>query len=550
MELNCATMSTPIAFSSMMRFSPAQGEIHRHKTSGKASSPSFLLPQASASSASAGPSSSQSFPEVVSGISFRDSISQGFRGMSVAHVKRNGSSNDPRASSRNGISAVFAPEAPDETDKDDKSVGSAERVNLPGLNGLQQSGLSGLITGEFTVTAKQPIEYVVKEVSGLLDPQNRTLLSDVIPNSFPYQLTEEKITEGQQRRVVVVDHTIEVLYGQQIRQYMEHNDVDYKIISLKPGEAHKNFDQVYEIANQIEEWGINRRKEPIIAIGGGVLLDIAGLAANLFRRNTPIIKVPTTLMAVVDASIGVKTAVNFEHHKNKLGTYCAPLATFYDLAFLETLDKRNLSNGSAEILKMACVKDEMLFELLEVYGEELIENNCQGGSCSMAVRRSIQGMLEELEPNLWEHILVRVVDYGHSISTEVEMVALEGDEPLLHGEAVNIDMAITTQMAFNRGLITTSERSRVFQVMADLGLSVWHPAATAEICWKGIDDMSRARDGFQRVPLMRGIGRATFVNDITEEEVARAVEYCQRLHEKKLVKSGSIKARPTVAVMV
>lgn len=125
--------------------------------------------------------------------------------------------------------------------------------------------------------------------------------------------------------------------------------------------------------------GCGRRKEPIIAIGGGVCLDVAGLAANLYRRNTPLIKVPTTVMAAVDASIGIKTAVNFHGRKNKMGTYCAPLAVFIDKTFLKTIGARHLTNGSAEILKMACIKDAELFELLEKHSAELIQTKFQVG---------------------------------------------------------------------------------------------------------------------------------------------------------------------------
>lgn len=121
----------------------------------------------------------------------------------------------------------------------------------------------------------------------------------------------------------------------------------------------------------------SRRKEPIIAIGGGVCLDVAGLAANLYRRNTPLIKIPTTVMAAVDASIGIKTAVNFHGRKNKMGTYCAPLAVFIDKTFLKTLGARHLSNGSAEILKMACIKDAELFDLLEKHSKDLVQSHFQ-----------------------------------------------------------------------------------------------------------------------------------------------------------------------------
>ena len=108
-------------------------------------------------------------------------------------------------------------------------------------------------------------------------------------------------------------------------------------------------------------------------------LDVAGLAANLYRRNTPLIKIPTTVMAAVDASIGIKTAVNFHGRKNKMGTYCAPLAVFIDKTFLKTIGDRHLTNGSAEILKMACIKDAELFELLEEHSAELIQTKFQVG---------------------------------------------------------------------------------------------------------------------------------------------------------------------------
>ena len=118
-------------------------------------------------------------------------------------------------------------------------------------------------------------------------------------------------------------------------------------------------------------------------------MDVAGLAANLYRRNTPLIKVPTTVMAAVDASIGIKTAVNFHGRKNKMGTYCAPLAVFIDKTFLKTIGERHLTNGSAEILKMACIKDAELFELLEKHSAELIQTKFQVSAVIQCLQYSI-----------------------------------------------------------------------------------------------------------------------------------------------------------------
>ncbi|CAL5223885.1 g6478 [Coccomyxa viridis] len=395
------------------------------------------------------------------------------------------------------------------------------RLNKTGLNGLSQCGTDGLQTGAFQVMTQQPINYTIEEVDGLLDPANKTLLRGVVPDSFPSLLSQAPAAPGE-RRLVAVDDNVYRLYGSQIHQYFAQNGVTACIVPLPTMEANKDFELVFELARQMEHFKLNRRKEPIIAIGGGVCLDVCGLAANLYRRNTPVIKVPTTLMAAIDASIGIKTAVNFENRKNKLGTYSPPLGVFIDRSFLRSLDPRNISNGAAEILKMACIKDETLFNVLDDHAEELRSSSFQDKVASVAMRRSIQGMLEELEPNLWEHVLCRLVDYGHTFSPEIEMAALTYGSELLHGEAVNIDMALTTQISYARQLITLEQRNRVINIMIRFRLPLWHVVCHPSLFWKGLTDTTKARDGQQRVPLMAGIGNAIFVNDITQAEVMSA----------------------------
>jgi 3-dehydroquinate synthase len=402
---------------------------------------------------------------------------------------------------------------------------------VSGLNGLSACGTSGLQTGVFQVAAVQPVSYAVEETQNLFHLDNKNLLRGLVPDSFPARLTRDPVEGVKSRRFVIIDEVVFSIYGEQLEQYMQHHGVECEILPLPTCEPNKSFNLVFQIVDRLEKFRLNRRQEPIIAIGGGVCLDVAGLAANLYRRNTPVIKVPTTVMGAIDASIGIKTAVNFHGKKNKLGTYSAPLAVFIDKTFLKTLDTRHLSNGSAEILKMACIKDAKLFKLLEENATQLLRCKFQSVTASTVMRRSIQGMLEELEYNLWEHILVRLVDYGHAFSPEIEMAALVGNEArLLHGEAVNIDMALTTQLAYQRGLLSAEDRDRVYKVMLDLGLALWDEVCTVPVLMKGLHDTTLARDGQQRVPLMDGIGAAHFVNDLTEEEVAQAAAYVAKLH--------------------
>jgi 3-dehydroquinate synthase len=358
-------------------------------------------------------------------------------------------------------------------------------------------------------------------VDGLFDLDNRALV--------------EAGSTGHKsapRRLVVLDARVDELYGLHLRRYLTHHGVKHHILSLPVSETNKTMESVFSVVKAIDEFGLSRRHEPIIAMGGGVLMDIVGLAASLYRRSTPYVRVPTTLIGLVDAGVGAKTGVNHCEHKNRLGTYFPAKDTLLDRRFLETLDSRHIVNGLAEILKIALIKDRTLFELLERYGTTLIEERLQGRTeesewaASQVIERAITGMLEELELNLWEHKLERVVDYGHSFSPTIEMMALP---ELLHGEAVNIDMALSTLLSTQRGLISIEERDRIFALMRKLRLPVYHRLSRPTVLVNALADTVSHRDGLQRLPLAIGIGSACFVNDLQPSELFTAAATLQEL---------------------
>lgn len=154
------------------------------------------------------------------------------------------------------------------------------------------------------------------------------------------------------KRFVVIDQDVYKIYGSKVTDYLEANNVQYKLLALPTTEENKSMDMVLKILEEVNNFALDRRTEPIIAIGGGVCLDIVGLAASLYRRRTPYIRVPTTLLAYIDASLGAKTGVNFAQCKNKLGAYIPPVATFLDLSFIKTSPRRHISNGLAEMFKV------------------------------------------------------------------------------------------------------------------------------------------------------------------------------------------------------
>jgi 3-dehydroquinate synthase len=374
---------------------------------------------------------------------------------------------------------------------------------------------------QWTVEAQQSVAYEVRMTNNVFDPAN--------PALFEAGTT---VRTDRTRRFVVVDATVYDLYGENLRKYLEHYNCEYRLCVLPAAEEAKTMEAVFTVVRGLDEFGIARRHEPIIGIGGGVVLDIVGLAGSLYRRSTPYVRVPTSLIGLVDAGVGIKTGVNFGDHKNRLGSYFASTVALLDRGFLATLADRHVSNGLAEILKIALIKDIRLFGLLEEYAELLLSERLTGQTRTGDVvakdvfGRAVGGMLEELQPNLWEKQLERLVDYGHSFSPTLEMRALPA---LLHGEAVSVDMAFTTILAEQRGLVSEKDRERIFDLMRRLRLPVWHPLLEPGLLEHALRETTRHRDGSQRLPLPVGIGGAVFLNDLTSAELARAAGILREL---------------------
>lgn len=158
------------------------------------------------------------------------------------------------------------------------------------------------------------------------------------------------------RRFVVVDSNVDRHYSAQIRNYFSYHGVEAKIITFPGGEENKTIENYLSIVRELDSFPIHRRDEPIIAIGGGVLTDVVGFVAGSYRRGVPHIKVPTTLIGYVDASIGIKTGVNFNGNKNRLGAFASPQKVLLDKSLLKTLPKRHILNGLCEIIKLAVIR--------------------------------------------------------------------------------------------------------------------------------------------------------------------------------------------------
>lgn len=368
------------------------------------------------------------------------------------------------------------------------------------------------------VTYQYTIEYEIVCTSDLFNPQNPALLSVG--------------KRENARRFIVVDSNVERYFSEAIRNYFRQNRIEARIIPFNSGEEGKTIERYLSIVRELDAFPICRRDEPIIAIGGGVLTDVVGFVASSYRRGVPHIKVPTTLMGYVDASIGIKAGVNFDGNKNRLGGFVPPVKVLLDRAFLKTLPKRHILNGLCEILKLAVIKDAELFCLLEIYGKQSVESKFQDEAGGAILDRAISGMLEELRPNLLEEELARKADFGHTFSYGLET---QHEANLYHGEAVLLDIALSSVIACERRLLTEDQTERIFHLIASLGLNLDTVNLEPNTLWQSLQERTYHRNGLQRVPLPSGIGGCTFVNDVSLNEIERAIK---AMADRVAIKNG------------
>ncbi|MCU0549964.1 MAG: sedoheptulose 7-phosphate cyclase [Leptolyngbya sp. Prado105] len=335
------------------------------------------------------------------------------------------------------------------------------------------------------------------------------------------------------RCLAVVDHNVDRLYGEQMRSYFEYYEIDLSVFAIEITEPAKTIDTFLKITDAFCDFNL-KRKEPVLVIGGGLVLDVAGFACSAYRRSTNYIRVPSTLIGLIDAGVAIKVAVNHGKLKNRLGAYHPPKQVVLDFSFLKTLPVDQIRNGMAELVKIAVVANSDVFDLLEQHGEALLYDHFGFVGDDAELKQighqvnyeSIKTMLDLEAPNLHELMLDRVIAYGHTWSPTLELAP---QIPLLHGHAVNIDMAISATIAAKRGYITEQDRDRILSLMSRLGLALDHPLMEIDLMWAATQSIMLTRDGLLRAAMPRPIGTCYFVNDLTRAELESAIADHKRL---------------------
>ncbi|OTB06743.1 hypothetical protein M426DRAFT_20839 [Hypoxylon sp. CI-4A] len=370
----------------------------------------------------------------------------------------------------------------------------------------------------FHVEGYEKIEYDFTFVDGVFDVANPSLA-----NCY----------KAWGRVLAVTDKNVYGIYGSKMENYFNHYNLKLKVHQTSIGEKAKTIDTFLEIADSMTEFGIIR-KEPVLVVGGGLVTDVAGFACAAYRRNTNFIRVPTTVIGLIDASVSIKVAVNYGRYKNRLGAYHAPLHTFLDFTFLRTLPIAQVRNGFAELIKISSCSHLQVFDLLDKYCEQLIEmkfGRANGSkpeirkAADIINREGIYEMLKLESPNLHEIGLDRVIAYGHTWSPMHELIP---ETPLRHGHAISIDMAYSATLANQRGLLSDQEHRRLLSLFSRAGLSIDHPQFDDEVVDKGTAAILKTRDGLLRLAVPSPLGSCVFLNDVSVQELKDALKYHKR----------------------
>jgi len=361
---------------------------------------------------------------------------------------------------------------------------------------------------------KTSITTTIKITRGVLNPSNKILAEVYKPLG---------------RCIAIIDDKVEKYHGHSIEEYFISNDIILTKLVHAGNEINKDIKNVETILVDMKNHGV-ARNEPVLIVGGGVISDLGGFATALYHRNTPYVMLCTSIVSGIDAGPSPRTCCDGFGFKNIYGAYHPPVLTLTDRYFWRTLHEGWIRHGIAEIIKMACVKDFVLFELLEKAGQRLIRTKfgtkgCDDDSefqdlCDQIVGRAMESYTRSEYGNLWETHQCRPHAFGHTWSPGYELPA-----GMLHGHAVASGMGYGAYLSYKRDWISQEQFNRILRLISSMELALWHPimdnhrlviAANKKIVAK--------RGGNLCAPVPKAeIGKCGYINDLRDEDIPSTI---------------------------
>jgi 2-epi-5-epi-valiolone synthase len=342
---------------------------------------------------------------------------------------------------------------------------------------------------------------------------------------------DDWLPEGGRLLAVVDDFSHQVLRDVQhwcATQRYRGRLTDSRVLPLTSGPALKSRRHLEALLAIAEDMRLGPA-DLILGIGGGTVLDLVGTVALLRGGATPYVRVPTTLVGMIDAGIGLKVGVDAVGRKNLLGGYHPAVACLCDPGFLHTLPRAELRCGLSEAIKIAAVTDDRLFSLLEAHHPELSDGRATPRTMGI-ISRAITAMLDELMANPYEEEVCRLPDFGHEFGHLVEAASRYR---LRHGEAVAVGMAVSTRLAVEAGRLPAAEGERLLTLLTRVGLPVFDPMCAPDRLWRWLcKDISAHKGGAPHLVVPTRIGSGGFVHRAEDLSPAMMRAVCADLAER------------------
>jgi 3-dehydroquinate synthase len=317
---------------------------------------------------------------------------------------------------------------------------------------------------------------------------------------------------------IVTNAVVAPLYLKTVKRALETAGARVTDIVIPDGEPAKSWQTLEQVVDALLAARCGR-DTLIVALGGGVVGDLAGFAAAVYQRGVPFVQVPTTLLAQVDSSVGGKTAINHARGKNMIGAFHQPRAVISDVASLDTLPERELRSGLAEVIKHGLALDAAFVEWLEQHIEALLAR--QREHLIHAVRRSCELKARIVAADEREAGTRALLNFGHTFGHAIETAT--GFGAWLHGEAIAAGMVMASELSLMVGNIRKDEVNRIRNLLKRAGLPVTGPALAPRELMELMALDKKAAKGKTRFVVLEAIGRAALRADVDDATVRRAI---------------------------
>lgn len=338
-------------------------------------------------------------------------------------------------------------------------------------------------------------------------------------DSFSSLADELKKINAPQKILIVTDTNVEKLYADEVNEHLNKAGYKSSIYAFEAGEENKTMDTILGICGACIENGLDR-KSMIVALGGGVVGDMAGFAAAIYMRGIKFIQIPTTLLSQSDSSVGGKTGIDFMESKNILGSFHQPKLVYINVNTLKTLPEIQFISGMGEVIKHGIIRDAEFYDFIKNNPEKIksldSDTLIKMAKCNCGIKAEV---VEEDEK---ESGIRAILNFGHTIGHAVESAM---NFTMTHGECVGLGMAAVCRIAKRRGMIDEKISQDIERVMTSYGFKVKERIPDAQTVYTFMQKDKKKADGKLNFVLPVAIGEVVRVSDVTEEEIFDAIEY-------------------------